>query len=69
MRQGLDEARGDFWTGVAYYHSHDPAFKAAYLRKVLAQALHFQAVERARPTTPPVATAAASTPTITTSGN
>jgi len=52
LRQSLDEARGDFWTGVGYYHSHDPATKAAYLRKVLAQVLRFQATERARPMPP-----------------
>ena len=23
LRRGLDEARGDFWEGVGYYHSHD----------------------------------------------
>ncbi len=43
LRRGLDEARGDFWTGVGYYHSHDPGHKADYLRKVLAQALRLQA--------------------------
>ncbi len=48
VRQGLDEARGDFWTGVGYYHSHDPGHKAAYLRKLLAQALRLQAAEQAR---------------------
>ena len=65
LRQGLDEAHGDFWTGVAYYHSHDPAHKTDYLRKVLAQALRFQAVERLRPATPRVtgATAATASPT------
>ena len=44
LRRGLDEARGDFWTGVGYYHSHDAGHKADYLRKVLAQALRLQAV-------------------------
>ena len=28
LRQGLDEAHGDFWQGVGYYHSHDPEYKA-----------------------------------------
>lgn len=47
--RGLDEARGDFWEGVGYYHSHDPGHKAAYLRKVLVQALRLQAgAERSR---------------------
>lgn len=49
LRQGLDEARGDFWRGVGYYHSHDPVHKAVYLRKVLDQALRLQAMSgRAR---------------------
>lgn len=44
LRRGLDEARGDFWGGVGYYHSHNPDQKAAYLRKVLDQALRLQAM-------------------------
>ena len=44
LRRGLDEAQGDFWTGVGYYHSHDPVHKAAYLRQVLNQALRLQAM-------------------------
>jgi len=43
LRQGLDEARSDFWQGVGYYHSHAPAHKANYLRKVLQQALRLEA--------------------------
>ena len=43
LRLGLDEARGDFWEGVGFYHSHDPGYKADYLRKVLRQALRLQA--------------------------
>jgi hypothetical protein len=45
----LDEARGDFWTGVGYYHSHDPGHKADYLRKVLAQARRLQAASSRAP--------------------
>lgn len=52
LRRGLDEARGDFWTGVGYYHSHTPEHTTVYLRKVLTQALRFQAGNRARPTSP-----------------
>ena len=52
LRQGIDEARGDFWEGVGYYHSHDPGYKAVYLRKVLHQALQL-AAEAAR-TVPPL---------------
>jgi len=55
LRRGLDEARGDFWTGVGYYHSHAPEHTTAYLRKVLTQALRFQARARARPMPPAVA--------------
>jgi len=43
LRQGMDEARGDFWQGVGYYHSHAPEHKADYLRKVLQQALRLEA--------------------------
>lgn len=49
LRRGLDESRGDFWSGVGFYHSHNPDYKAAYLRKVLDQALRLQArQDRAR---------------------
>ena len=43
LRRGLDEAHGDFWEGVAYYHSHAPEHKATYLRQVLKQVLLLQA--------------------------
>ena len=43
LRQAIDEAHGDFWEGVGRYHSHDPAHKADYLRKVLRQALQLEA--------------------------
>ena len=43
LRRGLDDARGDFWEGVGYYHSRTPGHKANYLRKVLLQALRLQA--------------------------
>lgn len=43
LRSALDEAHGDFWDGVGIYHSHTPAYKADYLRKVLATALRLQA--------------------------
>jgi hypothetical protein len=42
LRTGIDEARGDFWEGVGYYHSHSPEHKATYLRLVLRQALRLQ---------------------------
>ncbi len=43
LRQGMDEARGDFWSGVGFYHSHNPEYKTDYLRKVLREALRLQA--------------------------
>ena len=42
LRQNLDEAHGDLWEGVGLYHSHDPGYKADYLRKVLQVALHLE---------------------------
>jgi hypothetical protein len=48
LRRGLDEAHGDFWEGVGYYHSHTPEYKNRYLRDVLRQVLRLRAlVERA----------------------
>ena len=44
LRRGLDEAHGDFWEGVGYYHSHDPEHKATYLRAVLKQTLRLRAL-------------------------
>jgi hypothetical protein len=35
LRTYVDEAGGDFWEGVGRYHSHLPAYKMDYLRKVL----------------------------------
>ena len=54
LRQSLDEAHGNFWEGVGYYHSHDPGHKQTYLRSVLQQVLRLQP---SRPTA--LATAAA----------
>jgi hypothetical protein len=42
LRMGIDEARGDFWEGVGYYHSHSPEHKTTYLRLVLRQVLRLQ---------------------------
>ena len=42
LRTGIDEARGDFWEGVAFYHSHSPEHKATYLRAVLRQVVKLQ---------------------------
>ena len=54
LRRGLDEARGDFWEGVGYYHSHTPEHKTRYLREVLRQVLRLRAlVEHADTSTRP----------------
>jgi hypothetical protein len=44
LRRGLDEAHGDFWEGVGYYHSHTPEHKTRYLRDVLRQVLRLRAL-------------------------
>jgi soluble lytic murein transglycosylase-like protein len=44
LRQALDEARGDFWEGVALYHSHNEPHKTNYLRKVLRQVQKLQKI-------------------------
>ena len=44
LRQAMDEAHGDFWAGVGFYHSHDPGYRADYLRKVLHQTLRLKAL-------------------------
>jgi len=62
LRQGLDEAGGNFWQGVGYYHSHAPEHKANYLRKVLQQALRLEAQARR----PALAAMAAATPAAST---
>jgi hypothetical protein len=35
LRQALNAAHGDFWEGVAIYHSHDPSYQRDYLGHVL----------------------------------
>jgi hypothetical protein len=49
LRQGLDDAHGDFWEGVGYYHSHDPSHKRTYLRSVLQQLLRLRKPVAAAP--------------------
>ena len=64
LHQGLDEAHGDLWGGVAYYHSHNPEYQQRYLMSVLKQALRLEALaaRKTRPTreasltTPPTPT-------------
>jgi hypothetical protein len=42
LRQGLDEAHGDLWEGVALYHSHTEKHKVNYLQQGLAHALRLE---------------------------
>jgi hypothetical protein len=44
LRQYLDEASGNFWEAVGYYHSHTAEHKARYLREVLRQVLRLKAL-------------------------
>jgi len=44
LRRDLDEAHGDFWEGVGYYHSHTPEHKTRYLQHVLQQVLRLRAL-------------------------
>jgi hypothetical protein len=46
LRQGLDEAHGDLWGGVAYYHSHNPVYQQQYMMSVLYQALRLEALTK-----------------------
>jgi len=62
LRMGLDEAGGDFWEGVAFYHSHDPDHKRVYLASVLKQVLRLRReVSRPRSAAPAVAPQLSST--------
>jgi hypothetical protein len=47
LRMGLDEAHGDFWEGVGFYHSHDPDYRRTYLSAVLKQAMRLESQARA----------------------
>lgn len=35
LRREIDLAGGDFWTGVAHYHSHEPREGQSYMVKVI----------------------------------
>ena len=51
LRMGLDEAGGDLWGGVAFYHSHNPGYQRTYLASVLRDVLRLQQqASRAHPT-------------------
>jgi len=50
LQQAVDDVHGDFWLGVANYHSHDPGYQRDYLGHVLRE------VERLEPAPHPDAT-------------
>ena len=52
LRQGLDEAGSDFWSGVGYYHSHNPEYTRTYLRLVLDQAMRLRDLAQRSSTMP-----------------
>lgn len=56
LREAMNDAKGDFWEGVAFYHSRTPEFKRRYKRLALEQAL---AVARLSPDATPTTTVAA----------
>jgi hypothetical protein len=47
LREALDEAHGDFWQGVAIYHSHDPDYQHQYLGRVLHEVLRLEKADKA----------------------
>lgn len=60
LARALAEAKGDFWGGVAIYHSHKPEHQGRYLRLVLAATRRLQdQAGHAPPATAPVAAAPA----------
>jgi len=57
LARALAEAKGDFWGGVAIYHSHKPEHQGRYLRLVLAATRRLQ--DQAGHAPPPTVPAAA----------
>jgi hypothetical protein len=49
---GLDDAGGDLWEGVAFYHSHNPDYKRTYLASVLTDVLRLQQEAHANASAP-----------------
>ncbi len=41
VRYEINRANGSFWDGIGHYHSHTPALKYAYVRRVYANSLKF----------------------------
>lgn len=52
LRAGLDEAQGDLWKGVAFYHSHSPEHKRRYLGLLWQQVSRLDLLKRAAPSKP-----------------
>ena len=73
LRMSIDEAHGDFWEGVGFYHSHDPGYKRTYLNSVLQQAMRLQSQAQApsKPVTPsaPPLVERAPAPTLSVASN
>ncbi|WP_294532808.1 lytic transglycosylase domain-containing protein [uncultured Rhodoblastus sp.] len=42
LRQALDEAPGNFWEGVAIYHSHNTKYKLIYLKNLREHAMRLR---------------------------
>lgn len=53
LRAGLDEARGDLWEGVAFYHSHSPEHKQRYLGLLWQQVSRLQLLKPSVPAASP----------------
>ena len=49
LRAGLDEAHGDLWEGVAFYHSHSPEHQKRYLGLLWDQVAKLKLLQRAAP--------------------
>lgn len=41
LRYSINEAGGDFWEGIGYYHSHTPHLKTTYITDVYNKSLSF----------------------------
>ena len=56
LRAGLDEAKGDLWEGVAFYHSHSPEHKQRYLGLLWQQISQMKLLPASPAPAPPAAT-------------
>ena len=64
LRAGLDEAHGDLWEGVAFYHSHSPEHQKRYLGLLWDQVSKLQLLKRAAPSRPGTPVAPASSAVV-----